>query len=128
MKGELEVNSEINFRSIWERLSHEEKVAFAVIKNYCSYGTSYVCYADYTPDVLKNLGLTEGADQRANNGNMSKLKSRNLIEFEEYYPGTWRSFHVTQMGINVIFHNLRTIDDFIIEHKLTFNARPRNKY
>ena len=123
-----EMNSNINFRNIWDELSREEKVAFAVIKDFCSYGTSYVCYAEYTPDVLKNLGYAEDADQRTNNGNMSKLRAKNLIESEDFYVGTWRSFHVTQLGINVIFHNLRTIDKFIEENNLTFNAKSRDKY
>lgn len=122
------MNSDINFNNIWDKLTHEEKVAIAIIKDYCSYGNSYVCYADYTPYVLKNLGYEENADQRANNGTMSKLRAKNLVESEDFYVSTWRSFHVTQLGINVIFHNLRKIDKFIEDNNITFHATPREKY
>ncbi|MEK4712224.1 hypothetical protein [Sporosarcina sp. FSL K6-5500] len=122
------MNSDIDFKGIWNNLSHKEKVAFSVIKNTCHFGTSYVCYADYTPDVLKNLGHAEDADQRANNGTMSKLRAKKLIESEDFYLGTFRSFHVTQLGINVIFHSLMSIDKFIEDKKLTFDAKPRIGY
>jgi len=111
VKGEFKMNSDIDFKNIWNKLSNNEKVAISVLKNYCQYGTSYVCYEDYTPYVLKKLGYAEDADRRAINGTMIKSKKVNRIR----RISSWdcEKFSVTQLGINVMFYNLMSIDKFI---------------